>query len=290
MQTKEFTAKIKTVGDPAEGTFEAYASTYDTDTGGDKVVPGAFQRTLSEWAAKGKNPPLLWTHDIKDPFSFIGDITDIKETDKGLNVKGKFDLSGDNPKAIQVHKLVKGGRVGELSFMYSVKDQEYVGDQKDNQYDGAQVLLKDLDLHEVTVCALGMNRATHFVDVKDADRPGVHDDLAAEAVEKQTSPEDVETKAGRTISGATASKIQAALQSIQDALETLETVLGVNDSDDAPSSNSGKSQENQPTNVDEESEVKAEADEPKTKSHEESVRSVPALRTIEAELFALELP
>jgi len=269
---KEVNAKIKALPDESTdtiGVIEAYASTWDCDSVGDKVVPGAFAKTLQNWNDSGRKIPLLWSHDFRDPFSFIGSVDEAKETADGLYIKAHFDLDGNNPTADQVYRLTKGGRINQLSFQYQVKDSEYVGDTKEAD-DGTQVLLKELDLFEVTLCHLGANQATRVLAIKSDD-------------------ETVETKAGRTLSSANQAKIQSALQSIQDALETLEAVTGVADSDDAASSNDdGKAQDDQQVK-DEEPEAKAEAEEPEAKS-EDSVRYVPAsLLSAELDLLALDV-
>lgn len=168
MLTKQIDAKVKSLegaGEP-EGTFEAYAATWQTDSVKDRIIQGAFAKTLAEWQATGDPIPVYWSHAMDDAFANIGTIDVAKETSEGLYVKGHFDLDGDNPTAKQVHRLAKGGRVRNLSFAYDVNDSEYVGDQKDNQ--GADVLLKELTLHEVSFCQVGANRGTRILSAKSA--------------------------------------------------------------------------------------------------------------------------
>ena len=58
MERKRFSLKIKSVDDT--GTFTGLGAAYNNvDLGGDKIMPGAFTRTL----AAGKQFPLLWQHD-----------------------------------------------------------------------------------------------------------------------------------------------------------------------------------------------------------------------------------
>ena len=55
-----------------EGQFVGYASAFgNADSYGDVVQPGAFKKTLEEWAAKGATIPVLWGHDMSDPFANV---------------------------------------------------------------------------------------------------------------------------------------------------------------------------------------------------------------------------
>ncbi len=75
--------KIKSVDDT--GTFTGLGAAYNNvDLGGDKIVPGAFTRTL----AAGKQFPLLWQH---DPSSPIGTCK-VTDTPQGLHVEGTLLL------------------------------------------------------------------------------------------------------------------------------------------------------------------------------------------------------
>lgn len=139
-----------------DGQFEGYASVFgNTDSYGDIVVKGAFDRTLKSWGEKGDPIPLLWGHDLNDPFSNIGTIDSAEEDDRGLKVRGTFDL--DNPKAAQVYKLAKGRRTTGMSFAYAVNDSEQTDDGN---------LLKDLDLFEASIVPIGANPEAGVLAVK----------------------------------------------------------------------------------------------------------------------------
>lgn len=120
MKTKNLSAQVKATGDDT-GEFEAIVAVFgNVDSGGDVIAKGAFADSLAEWASSGDPIPVVWSHDSNDPFSHIGSVVEASETDTGLLVKGQLDL--DNPKAAQVHKLLKGRRVTQFSFAYSVLD------------------------------------------------------------------------------------------------------------------------------------------------------------------------
>ncbi len=145
-----------------EGSFEAIVAVFNNiDSYGDVILKGAFADTLTEWKDSGYPVPVVWSHDKDDPFSHIGVVTEAKETDTGLLVKAQLDL--DNPKAAQVHKLLKGGRVKEFSFAFSY-DMEDVNPAK---RDGVEVReLKKLKLYEVGPTMVGANPSTQLIGVK----------------------------------------------------------------------------------------------------------------------------
>ncbi|MER7014553.1 HK97 family phage prohead protease [Saccharopolyspora sp. NPDC000359] len=162
-QTKDFGARVKAAGDAdglAEGEFTALVSVFgNVDSVGDVVVPGAFADSLAEWAAKGDPLPVIWAHDWSDPYSHIGHVTQAEETADGLVVTGQLDL--DNPKALQVYRLLKGRRVTQFSFAYDIEDAAPA------ERDGREVYeLRKLRVHEVGPCLIGANQETQLLAAK----------------------------------------------------------------------------------------------------------------------------
>lgn len=164
MQTKSVPAQIKATSDAdgEAGQFTAMVSVFNTvDSVGDVVMPGAFKADLEQWATKGNPLPVVWSHDWSDPFSHIGFVTEAKETDTGLVVKGQLDL--ENPKAKQVYNLLKNGRVKSWSFAYDIHDAQQA------QRDGKSVQeLHRLSVHEVGPTLVGAHKDTDTVEVKSA--------------------------------------------------------------------------------------------------------------------------
>lgn len=163
MDTKQFKLSIKAVGEEgglAEGQFIGYASVFgNVDSYGDVVIKGAFENTLKEWADSGAPIPVLWGHDMYDPFSNIGMLLEAEEDDHGLLIKGQFDL--DEPKALKVYKLVKSRRVGDMSFAYDVLKAAAA------VVDGQNVLeLHELRLYEASIVPIGANSETEILAVK----------------------------------------------------------------------------------------------------------------------------
>lgn len=163
LETKTVAAKVTEA--KADGTATALVSVFgNVDLGGDRVLPGAFTRSLEEWQAKGDPIPVIWSHDWDNPESFVGwaDPAEIRETDAGLEVPMKFDL--DRPRAEQVHHLLKTRRVTQFSFGYFVRAYQ---DVEDADY-GTVRELADVDLFEVGPTLLGMNPETELLQAASA--------------------------------------------------------------------------------------------------------------------------
>lgn len=151
--------QFKAVDGAAPGTFEAVVSVFgNVDLVGDRVVKGAFAKSLQDWKASGDPIPVIWSHDWANPEAHVGAVNpaDAVETDQGLLVKGALDVG--KPFAAQVYDLLKARRVREFSFAYDVVDEAKASD-------GANELL-ELSLIEVGPTLKGANPATQLVGVK----------------------------------------------------------------------------------------------------------------------------
>jgi HK97 family phage prohead protease len=153
---KTVPARVKAVDQAsADGVVEALVATYDLDSGGDRIVPGAFAKSLAAWAESGKPIPFIWSHMHSDIDAYIGDVIEAKETDDGLWVKAQIDM--DDPKSRKAFKFIKGDRVTQYSFAYDVVEEE----STDNGN-----LLKELRLYEVGPTLIGMNQNTRTLVAK----------------------------------------------------------------------------------------------------------------------------
>lgn len=160
-RTKTFPAQIKAIegeGDAEdEGVFEAIVSVFgNVDMVGDRVVKGAFEKTLKDWEASGDPIPVIWNHDWFDPMAHLGVVLESAEREEGLWVKGKVDL--DTAFGAQVWRLLKTRRVKEFSFAYDIVDER-------KAKDGANELL-ELELFEVGPTLKGANPATQLLGSK----------------------------------------------------------------------------------------------------------------------------
>lgn len=215
MLTKDAPAlRVKTTvnsDELAEGQFDALVSVFgNVDAYGDVVMPGAFSRTLKEWEASGYKIPVYWGHQMSDPDFNIGEIVSAVETERGLQVRAQLDL--DSPKAAQVYRLLKGGRVKEFSFGYSVRDASWA-DQ-----DGQEVYqLHDVDLYEVSVVPVGANPETELQSVKT---------LGERTVKAgRRALDTLQAKAGRVLSAKNESALRDVRDQLAAAIEGIDDVL-----------------------------------------------------------------
>ncbi|SEL24741.1 HK97 family phage prohead protease [Rhodococcus maanshanensis] len=186
-----------------EGQFLAYASVFgNRDSYGDVVEPGAFTKSLTDWRAKGAPIPLLFGHNMEDPDFNIGHVVMAEEDGHGLKVLGQLDL--ESPKGRQVHRMLKGRRVGNLSFAYDVLDSKPAKSAELGEY----VSLKSLALHEISVVTVGANRSTAVLAVKGGDATNVTKDEVVMSVSLKDQRAGVVTKAQAIVDGAKAEGVE----------------------------------------------------------------------------------
>lgn len=144
----------------ADGQFEAYASVFgNVDSYGDVVVQGAFAESLKSWGGSGLALPVLWGHNFADPDYNIGHVVEAVEDEHGLKVRAELDL--ESPKAAQVYRLLKAGRVSQMSFAFDVLDAAMAERDGEDVYE-----LRELKLYEVSVVPIGANQETEVLAVK----------------------------------------------------------------------------------------------------------------------------
>lgn len=125
-------------------TIEGYASTNDVDRQGDVVPTGVWEKGLDNYL---KNPVILAYHDHNQP---VGRMIEHKIDKKGLWIKATISEAAGN-----VYNLVKNGILTAFSIGFRVMDAEYKSD--------AEVfLIKDLELHEISVVSVPANQNTLF--------------------------------------------------------------------------------------------------------------------------------
>ena len=212
MLTKNMPVRVKAAAGDA-GEFEAVVAVYgNVDSYNDVIVKGAFADTLAEWSAKGDPIPVVWSHDSNDPFSHIGHVVEASETDTGLQVKAQLDM--DNPKAVQVFKLLKARRVTQFSFAYSVEDSGPI------EVDGVKATeLRALKLFEVGPTLVGANQSTELLSAK-SDLLGAADGV----------------KAGRVLSAKNTAVVTKAIDALENAKLALSALLDAATNDEGKTS------------------------------------------------------
>ena len=201
MLIKERACQVKTTDSDKsleEGEFLAYPSTFTRtpDSYGDVVAKGAFADTIDEWKQSGKTMPVMYGHRMDDPDYNVGGVEDMGEDDHGWWIKGRFDM--DSPKAAQVYRLIKEGRLSQLSFAFDVLDEGTV-----ELDDGTKANeLRKLEVYEASFVPVGANQDTSIVDIKSA-----------------------RIKAGRVLSAKNTSMLQSIAESLAKSAQDIQDFL-----------------------------------------------------------------
>jgi HK97 family phage prohead protease len=235
MQTKTCAVTVKAAGPDdslPEGVVEAIVATYDVDTVGDQIIPGAFAETLAEYKAAGRPIPFIWSHKSDDPNYHIGTVLEAEERPGlGLWVKAQIDMDEAVPR--KIYKLLKGRRVAQYSFAYDELDARPAGEKAQA---GARKELHRLKVYEVGPTPIGCNQNTSTLDVKsdpatvtvnvggESGNADLRLTAALDAFETELKSAEVETKAappGFTPKPIVARirKLVAAAQALLDAVE-----------------------------------------------------------------------
>jgi HK97 family phage prohead protease len=134
------------------GYIEGLASSFgNIDYGNDRVIPGAFAKSLS----RKPSVPMLLYHDMKRP---VGKWAKATETELGLKVEGK--ISTKTREGGEAYELVKDEVIGALSIGYDPVVKRMAGKVRE---------LVEIDLHEVSLVTIGMDPHAGITGVKSSD-------------------------------------------------------------------------------------------------------------------------
>jgi len=144
-----------------KGAFQGLLATYGVDQGMDRIIRGAFTKTLAERKSTGRPLPLLWAHDRHQP---IGTLEIVSDTAKGLEVKGQLLL--DVRRAVETYALLKAKIVSGLSIGFQVVKEKMEGSVR---------LLKEINLMEGSLVLFPMadDARVSVVKSEDEDLDGV---------------------------------------------------------------------------------------------------------------------
>lgn len=138
-----------------DGRFSGYASVFaERDGGGDRVMPGAFGKSLRSRGAGGIR--LLFQHDPKEP---VGLWERLVEDGRGLWAEGRL-LPGV-PRADALRQLIAGGGLDGLSIGFRTVKALRDGPSGDRR-------LLEIDLWEISLVTFPMLASARI-------GPGPHD-------------------------------------------------------------------------------------------------------------------
>ena len=157
MQKRTFTFEVKNVTDIDDRffMFEGLAATFgNVDAGNDRILKGAFKKTLQDLKKKAKPIlntehkniiPVLWQHDHRQP---LGSFIELEERENGLYAKGIMPRD-DSLVSGRVIPQMKAGSVSDMSIGYMVNEASFV--------DGGVRELEELTLFETSLVTIPMN-------------------------------------------------------------------------------------------------------------------------------------
>jgi len=150
--------ELRFASDAATGEFEGYAATWEiVQRYGERVLPGAFKRTLAGFAAKGRLPPMFWNHNSDEP---IGVWTSMVEDARGLKVSGRLVTA--TPRGAAVLEWLKAEMPLGMSIGFrSISDRSVKGIRE----------IAEVDLLEVSVTANPASDNARITKVRNAAEP-----------------------------------------------------------------------------------------------------------------------
>ena len=160
MEIKMF--KIQNLEATDEGVFQGYAAIFNNvDLGGDRILPGAFKKTLND---KGGKVPLVDSHDLFAGTTKRLGVAYLEEDEKGLKVvKGKLNLA--KPEAVNVLNDIKFYQNEGLPLGLSI-GYEPINPTIICEKDRTIRELKEVALWEVSVVTLPMNPKARILNAK----------------------------------------------------------------------------------------------------------------------------
>lgn len=153
------------------GVFSGYgAITGNVDAGGDLIEKGAFKRTLADWEARGKLPPMLLQHGGgflggADDSLPIGKWTSMEENSKGLKVEGEL-FALNTERGQYLYEGMKAGVLDGMSIGYRLRKEGVAFGTKPGE---PRRRIKELDLVELSVVTFPMNDRARVGNVKSDD-------------------------------------------------------------------------------------------------------------------------
>ena len=160
MQHKVFSINSKEAQYDSESrTISGYAAVFgNRDKVGDVLLKGCFSKSIQERGPQSSANDkilLLWMHDMSEP---IGEITELREDEKGLYFEARVDEIDIGDRAI---KQLESGTLNQFSIGYS-----YVWEKCGYNETGTDFLVGEVKLYEVSVVSIGCNGETEYLGLK----------------------------------------------------------------------------------------------------------------------------
>ncbi len=149
-----FDVKSASVVDEEKGQVHAVISVYTNKDGdGDQVMPGAFSKALTRAKERGKLPPGVFQHDIRQ---VVAKTLDAYETGEEMHILGQFNL--EKQLSRETFSDIKGGFLTSYSYGFRNPVKERKGDR---------CLIHDInDWKEWSPVTIPANDLTYTVGVK----------------------------------------------------------------------------------------------------------------------------
>jgi len=147
LKTLDVNSEIKALdGDGNAGVFEGYALTYDVDSVGDRINPGAAQ-----FYPKAK---ILWQHNWDEP---IGVIESVEPDDRGVKIRARL-LVDTVQRAREAYAMLKAGLLDSLSIGFVPEKFKF-------DDDGTRIIEK-LTVYETSIVTFPANENATLTSVK----------------------------------------------------------------------------------------------------------------------------
>lgn len=218
-ERKQIPTFVKSV-DEDQGVVEHFVAVMgNRDSGGDRITPGAFTKTLLE---RGLRVKVLDQHGTDSVTRIVGRPLSIREVGKEDLTPEVFEYAPDatggllattqfaveTTRGADVFKLIKGGFAPESSIGYDTIQSEMV-EEKDAEGNKITTrLLKELRLWEYSTVIWGMNPATATVSAKEQKPVDVTENTIRIRVR---DPDDFQQDSFRTITISEDDGIQAVI-------------------------------------------------------------------------------
>lgn len=137
--------------------FRGLVSTFDVDLGGDRIKPGAFNKTLADWRPIKDRKPihLIDQHGTDSVTCVVGRLLEAAETDAGLECEFEMLPAGD-PTADAVWLRIIGGFITGLSIGYTAVAFKFEKLEDRPDWDLIRIIT-ELQLWEVSAVIWPMN-------------------------------------------------------------------------------------------------------------------------------------